>query len=312
MKSIIIIILLVGVLPAIVSAHLCNDVFSQAQDNLAVKVDIRDGQLRISERATFRVYLLNTMDRTIDDIHLEVLTAEFQTKVSPSREWKRFPALPVRQKQYFEVELIRKSKTESGKYKIDLRLFSGNQTFKTINIDEALCAMHVPEHSQPLNVDGNVSASEWRNSLLCTSLYEYKKGSGFFRRYMENIPSKMQTRFRFSRYKNTLYCLIDFMNQSRSDVARIYVARDHESEPTVIVADLHQKKAFVEGKRPMKLNTAVKENKMEIELPFDALQIVNQQSFYVNVTRDYNDITTYWLGNSQSVTDPIVYAMFIF
>ena len=37
-----------------VSAHLCNDVFAQAKDNLAVKVDIRDGQLRINQTASFR------------------------------------------------------------------------------------------------------------------------------------------------------------------------------------------------------------------------------------------------------------------
>ena len=101
--------------PTLLAAHLCNDVFQQAQDNLAVKVDIRDGQLRISDRSKFRVYLLNTMDRRIDDIHLEVVTDDFEATVTPASEWSGFPRLRTNKKQYFDVELRRKSGTEAGK-----------------------------------------------------------------------------------------------------------------------------------------------------------------------------------------------------
>ena len=58
----------------VVFAHLCNDVFIQAKDNLVIKVDVRDGQLRIGKKGSFRIYLLNTMDRDIVDIRLDVLT----------------------------------------------------------------------------------------------------------------------------------------------------------------------------------------------------------------------------------------------
>ena len=90
MTKTIILIILIGLVPVTVLAHLCNDVFMQAKDNLAVKVDIRDGQLRINKDAKFRVYLFNSMDR------LQVLTRDFQTKVTPSPEWRNYPGLRVR------------------------------------------------------------------------------------------------------------------------------------------------------------------------------------------------------------------------
>lgn len=309
MKKIGLIILLVSLLPTIIVAHLCNDVFVQAKDNLAVKVDIRDGQLRIGDRATFRVYLLNTMDQAIDEINLEVITDDFTANVSPSPKWKSFPVLPTHQKQYFNVELTRKSGTEAGKYTIDLRLFGGGYDFKTVNIDEVLCVMTVPENSPGLKIDGDVSSAEWKNSLLCTSLYEYRKGKSD---YMENIPSNIQTRFRFSHDQEMLYCLIDFMKSTKKDIAKIYVATGYESEPIVIIADLQKKRAFIDRIRDIPLAAAVNENKMELALPLNILQVTNQQSFYVNVTRSAEKVTTYWLGNEYSVTDPVIYARFVF
>ena len=96
MTKTIILIILIGLVPVTVLAHLCNDVFMQAKDNLAVKVDIRDGQLRINKDAKFRVYLFNSMDRDISQIRLQVLTRDFQTKVTPSPEWRNYPGLRVR------------------------------------------------------------------------------------------------------------------------------------------------------------------------------------------------------------------------
>ena len=101
------------------------------------------------------------------------------------------------------------------------------------------------------------------------------------------------------------------MQQTHNDVARIYVARDHESEPMVIVANLQKRKAFVDGRENIRITSAVNGNRMEIALPFKLLNIGNQKSFYINLTRDYKNITTYWLGNIYSVMDPIVYANFI-
>ena len=211
---------------------------------------------------------------------------------------------------------MRRPGTESGKYRIDLRLIGGGREFKTVNIDDALCIFNVPENTQPPNIDGNISSAEWKNSILCTSLYRYKssrnKSANKMSSSYKKSPPKVQTRFRFSRYKDTLYCMIDFIEQTRKDVARIYMARDHDNKPMIIVADLKKGKAFIDGKEDISINCAVNGNIVEIELPFEVFNIGNQKSLYVNLTRDYKRTTTYWQGDKYSVMDPVFYANFVF
>jgi hypothetical protein len=62
--------LLLGVQP-VLWGHLCNDVFMQAGNRLAVKVDTRDGQLRINQASSFRVYVQNSTDYSIENIELQ-------------------------------------------------------------------------------------------------------------------------------------------------------------------------------------------------------------------------------------------------
>ncbi len=128
-------------------AHLCDDVFIQAKDNLAVKVDVRDGELRIRDTGSFRVYLLNTMDRDIVDINLHVLSDEFDATVKPSSEWKNYPELKTNRnggrKEFFEVELKRKPGTKAGAYKIRLELTGGSSKFKTIDFNDNECFVNI-------------------------------------------------------------------------------------------------------------------------------------------------------------------------
>jgi hypothetical protein len=103
------------------------------------------------------------------------------------------------------------------------------------------------------------------------------------------------------------------MQQTDYDIARIYVASDRDSQPIVFIADLRQNKVEVEGKKEITINSAVEGNRMEIEFPFDVLNVKNQDSFYVNVTRAFDySVTTYWRGNRGVVMEPLVYANFIF
>jgi hypothetical protein len=151
-----------------VSAHLCNDVFEQAKDDLAVKVDIRDGQLRIDKEASFRVYLLNTMDRDIANINLSVESDAFDASVKPSGTWKKFPVLRTTrqdgQKEFFEVRLKRKKATPDGKYKINLTLFNtqnSKQVFKKLDFDEASDVLSLPKPPTSFAVDGSSNSGEW-------------------------------------------------------------------------------------------------------------------------------------------------------
>ncbi len=320
-------ILMSGLVSVVAFAHLCDDVFSMAEDHLAVKVDVRDGQLRIGEAGGFRVYVLNTMPSDILDLQLEVLTEDFEATVSPSPRWNNFPCLrsimpntewrcanprnEKGKKEFFEVALKRKAGLKPGKYKIGLRFYTDQNMwsdfFKVDDIDTMISVMVVPEKAGTLEIDGSATREEWRNSLLCSSLYEHR--SPFFSRFKENVPSDVQTRFRFSHDKETLFCLIDFQTRNDRDLAAIYVAGDAESEPVVITADLQKKRAMLSGKEEIEIKTVAKGKKMELELPFERLGLKKgQESFYINVTRQYNDTMTYWRGNRFSLMEPLVYA----
>jgi hypothetical protein len=315
MKKITFILVLLGLMTTFAFAHLCNDVFIQAKDNLAVKVDIRDDQLRINSEASFRVFLLNTMDRDIVDIRLDVLSDDFLSSVNPSPEWKKYPRLKTKvkggKKQYFEVKLRRKPGTQQGKYKIGLRLFNGknkSMIFKTLDIGEAMEELKVPKSSAEIKIDGSASKAEWQNSLLCTSLYEYKKTG----RYHHNCKSDVQTRFRFSHDQKNLYCLVDFQAKGLKDVAKIFIAPDSETAPCVISVNLHTGIASIEGKGDVKIMSGVNENRMEIAIPLSGLNMSGKKDMLVNVQRDRDDnIRTYWRGNKISVKDPLVYANFV-
>lgn len=295
-------------------AHLCNDVFVQAKDNLAVKVDIRDDQLRISKSGAFRVYLLNTMDRVIDNIELEVRSKEFDAKVKPSPEWRGFPRLETvlkgGKKEYFEVELTRKPGTAQGKYKIELHLFNGRDSdmvFKTVDMDEAISLQKVPKASPAPKLDGGIDSAEWGKALACDSLYEYKRR----KQYMENCETDVQTRFRFQHDAANLYCAIDFQKLGKSDTARIYVAKDYDSAPAVIEISPQSNTATLDGSPCPEMKVVVKDTKVELSAPLSKLGVSGGKSFYVNMTRSRDKIETYWKGNKSSVSNPLVFAKFV-
>lgn len=338
MKRILLISCLVLYLPIVAHGHACNDVFLVVKDNLAVKVDIQDGQLHISDSAKFRVYLLNTVMMDIGNIQLEVVTDEFNAVVKPSAEWHDYPCLRTvidnpgwtcvdgfnpgtnrvkGKKEYFEVELKRKPSTQIGKYKIGLRLFTkpkdagpdmGGELLTIGNIDEALSVMTVPKTSEPIKIDGNVSAAEWKDALLCTSLYLYKPVTMI--QLKENVKSDVQTRFRFIHKDDKLFCLVDFIAPSKKDVAKIFLAKDRNSAPVVITADLQEQRAVASGRDSKAINACVKGSKMELEIPLDAVNLKDLKTLYVNMTRDYENKTTYWRGNSKSILEPMVYEKF--
>lgn len=304
-----------------VYAHLCNDVFIQAKDNLAVKVDIRDNQLRVNKSAEFRVYLLNTMDRDIANIQLAVESDDFDAVVKPAPDWTSFPELETKnkggKKEYFIVRLNRKPATEEGRYKIGLTLYNGenkNMVFKTMDIKDAIVDMQIPLKSAELNIDGQVNKNEWDTAFLCTSFYEYKHESVFGLPWLKsqgvNKVSQVQTRCRFSRDENNLYCMADFQTEKNDDTINIHIAKDTDSVPEIISINLQQKKVSFSKPSPG-ITAHFSGTKAEIAIPLALLDLKGAGSFYVNITRKQDNTQTYWRGNDVSVNDPIVYANFI-
>lgn len=300
-------------LPMAVVAHLCNDVFEQAQDNLAVKVDVRDGQLRIGKEASFRVYLLNTMDRGIANINLEVKTDQFEAAVKPSPEWKKFPALDRGIKQYFEVTLKRKPNVADGKYKIGLNLFNGqnkSQVFKAVDLDQAACSHEVKKGAA--TIDGNASDAEWKDSDVCTDLYTYEKGKSF----MENKRAPDQSRFRMKADEKNLYCMISCQGgrDAETDAYTVYVSPDADSSPVKITID--RKTGAVTGDKAegIEVKKSGDGTTLECKIPRANLAVDKSNSFLLNFTRTLKQAgkerVEYWRGNNFSVGSPVVYDRF--
>ncbi|MCU0726632.1 MAG: hypothetical protein MUE73_12735 [Planctomycetes bacterium] len=311
------------VAPATASAHLCNDVFAQAKDNLAVKVDIRDGQLRIAKEATFRVYLLNTMDRPIANINLEVRCEQFAPTVKPSPEWRGFPQLKNLggggKKEYFEVTLARKPGVKDGRYRIELHLYNGQNpkmVFKTLDLGASADEFELPR-LPTIKVDGAAGSAEWKKALLVSDFYTYEQNG----RYFENVRASDQPRYRLAFDDNFLYALFSVRKGAAGeDTATLLVAKDPDSAPVALSFNLRtgEPKGDIDtGEIFGKLSTS--KESFEVRIPRKLLGLDGPETtgFFVNFTRtaDMPDargnparVTSYWRGNRFSERNPVVYA----
>lgn len=300
-------------------AHLCNDVFVQAKDNLAVKVDIRDGQLRVATEGAFRVYLLNTMDRNIGNIQLAVEGAGFKTSVKPSKDWKGFPQLKTTrrggEKEYFDVTVTRKAGTSDGKYKLALRLYNGEDSsmeFKTVDLDAA-AATHPLAAPGKITVDGRADQQEWGNAVLCTGFSESVKGKGG---YQENRQATNQPRVRVTADAANLYISPSFQGAAAgNDSLALYIAASTDAKPSKIEIDRATGNVTANGAAitgaVAKKSTAG--DALEVKLPLSAIGLANSKAFYLNMARTTGgkNGTTYWRGNEFSVNNPIVFDRFV-
>ena len=305
-------------------AHLCNDVFAQAKDNLAVKVDIRDGQLRIGKQASFRVYLLNTMDRDIANIDLNVASAHFDVEIKPASSWESYPALKTvvhgGRKEYFEVELTRKPAIPDGRYRIQLRLISGENAdmiFKTLDMTKAARVFQVPTApADMMTVDGTAGEKEWKKSVLCTGFHSYKQKGN----YWVNRPARERTRVRLTCDKENIYCLMSFQSDAEDkDVAAMFFATGVDAKPVDLTLDRVTGKLAgalmkVKGAQAIVVKTGDDGMTVELAIPRALLKLDKARTLYANftrsITRNENTIVTYWRGNPNSITLPVVYGQF--
>jgi hypothetical protein len=288
--------------PAAALAHLCNDVFQQAADNLAVKVDVRDGQLRIGETASFRVYLLNTMDRDIEGIALAVTAEQFTAEVKPSPDWKTYPALRTcakwrksvkgdGKKEYFEVTLKRKAGVPDGKYQIGLALFEPGKkerVFRTVSLDDAAGVCELPK-AAGIKVDGEAPEAEWGKSALCTDFTVYVKVNklGKFAAF-ESQSAKEQPRFRLAADAENLYCLLQFPAGAEAvgDEVGLYAAASADAKPVVLTFDRLTAKASGEkGVEGVEVKAGADKTFLECKVPRELLGLKDAKTFYINFTR---------------------------
>ncbi len=293
-----------------VHAHLCNDVFAQAKDNLAVKVDIRDGQLRINQTGSFRVHLLNTMDRDIVAIHLDIDSDQFEATVKPSPTWKGHPRLKTARqggtKEYYEVELKRKAGTADGKYKIGLKLTGGRnsgQVFKTLDLNEAMAILQVPRKPAGLAVDGKAQRTEWIDALLCEEMHE----SGRDGRYDANKPAQAPTRFRLASDAANLYCLLSASDLGQKDVAHFHFAPDVDTKAQTVTVDLKAGKVVAPAGAAGLQCRAVEGGGLELQIPLASVGLAGKKSFLLNLARDRDGVVSCLSGTPASSDNPVAF-----
>ena len=291
-------------------------------------MDIRDGQLRIGKEASFRVYLLNTMDRDIAEIALRVQSEEFNADVTQSPQWHSYPVLRAvkskGKKQYFTVTLKRKPGVPDGKYKIKLDISSvkEHRSFKVVDLNSAAGICTIPK-SVFITVDGRPEEKEWAKTYLCTNFTSYKKAG----QYMENHPARDASRCRVSADAENIYLLLQLQGGAgaQADQISLYAAGSHERKdaqkdaqdvkPVVVTFDRKTGKvACDKGIEGIEYKTSANGEIIECKIPRALLGVKDAQNIYMNftrtVTRENKKEVTYWRGNAYSVQDPMVYGQF--
>lgn len=107
--------------------HLCDDIWRQ-KDKLIVKPEFQN--LIMRDKAQFKVFLKNSMDRAIAEMSLEGKSKVFNIQVTPKKM-----QVPNNKKVFFNVTLTLKNKVSSGKYPIQFRLVAKGKTFKKFDMD---------------------------------------------------------------------------------------------------------------------------------------------------------------------------------
>lgn len=105
-------------LPALACAHLCDNVYRQA-DKVIIKPEFTN--LIMKDQCTFKVFIQNNMDRGVEQAGLVAESDAFEIKVTPYQ----MPIQKARNEKdrvSFDVALSVKEGLESGAYRIKFRL----------------------------------------------------------------------------------------------------------------------------------------------------------------------------------------------
>jgi hypothetical protein len=306
-------------------AHLCHD-YMFVKDKLVVKANIRNGQLRLHKEATFKVYVVNTMDVDFYNIKLEVRSREFHAQVRPSPTWRTAPYLRALRRggkrEYFTVKLKRKPGVRDGKYKVSLVLYHGkkrSQVFRTIDLAQAADTCELPK-APAVKVDGQASQEEWGRAPVCTGLRTWVVTNRPWKGSRDTRPAPNQCRFRVSCDEDYLYCLVQFQSVAgaTADRACLYLAKSMNTKGGELVSvsfdRLAGRVSCSAGKGDIEAKTSADKSVRECRIPRSRLGIKDVKAFCANFTRTTQvgkkRVVSYWRGNSYSLRRPVVYGRF--
>jgi len=172
-------------LPAVAAAHLCDNVYRQA-DKVIFKPEFTN--LIVKDRAEFRIFIQNNMDRGVETAGLEAESDAFDVTITPNA--MEIPkARNERDRVSFKVVIVLKQGISSGSYRINFRLVGRGETGKGREIARytvetgkegvaipASPALTVKGGSVPApKIDGVLDDATWREAANFTG---FKVSSG--------------------------------------------------------------------------------------------------------------------------------------
>jgi hypothetical protein len=309
------------------------------RDNLTVKADVSDSQLRFDKECSFRVYLYNTLLHPFWNVKIEVVSDQFDATVVPSPLWKTYPdvqsAATGGTREYFTVTLKRKAGVPDGQYDLSLRVYTSRYEVRKLNavltfaeaVDQHEIALR-PE----LKMDGQVRPQDWAATAALTDFSSYVKSvrkEPFFCRPTD------QTRVHVAADRDNIAMLVTCMgNYDRSvkgNEVRIYTAPSIEAKPMAFTLD--ESTGQVTPDQPTPGLECVKCQAdpdapgsvamYEIRIPRKSLGIT-KDVLYLNFCRAVAGRLpaaspkdkpmpecSYWRGNDVSAKDPVVYGRMV-
>lgn len=160
------------------TAHLCDNVFRQA-DRLIVKPETYN--IVVKDRTTFKIFLQNNMDRGIAEISLQASSSAFDFVITPARM-----SIPKDARAYFEVTMIVKSNAGTGSYPVSFRLTGGGRQFKSFSLNSrgesnpASSLLQVKRASTSPSLDGVLNDAIWRSAAVVSNFSSTRGGKALF------------------------------------------------------------------------------------------------------------------------------------
>jgi hypothetical protein len=309
------------------------------RDNLVIKVDVADSQLRFDKECSFRVYLHNTMAHPFWNVKLEVCTDQFETTVVPSSRWKTYPDLQSAAtggtREYFTVNLNRKPGIPDGQYDLSLRVFTTRFEAPKLNaiitVAEALDQHKIP-FRYGLKMDGQLRPQDWGATPALKDFSSFTKNAAG--EFLFCKP-KDQTRVHVAADHDNIYLLLTCMGRYDRSVkgneVRIYTASEIDSKPQVFTLDESIGQIIPQEDIPGLRCVRCPDDSeapgsaafYQVQLPRRSLGLTKNH-FYLNFCRAVADRVparepnkklipenSYWRGNEVSVQDPVVYGRMV-
>lgn len=189
----------------------------------------------VKNKAIFKIFLQNNMDREIAEIMLLAESPVFDFLITPQKM-----RIPKGARVYFSVTMIPKKTTKTGRYPVKFRLVGGGREFKSFGLDiesnenQPELPVSVPSRKDegagellevhpiliPPIVDGHLNDECWKNSKVISNFASMSGGKALYQTLVFMNYDKKSLYF-------GIYCMDSTMAvPSKEDKVSIFLAKN--------------------------------------------------------------------------------------